>query len=56
MSETPLKTRRPTPTLGQHNEYVFRDLLGLSETDLAELEATGIVGTEPTEVARQGRI
>ena len=56
LSETPLTTRRPTPTLGQHNEYVFGDLLGLSEAELAELEASGIIGTEPTEVARQGRL
>lgn len=37
--------RRPAPTLGQHNREVFVDLLGLSDAELAALEATGVVGT-----------
>lgn len=32
----------PAPRLGQHNAYVFQALLGLSEAEIAELEAQGI--------------
>lgn len=35
MSETPLQYWDPAPTLGQHNEYVYRDLLGYTEAEYA---------------------
>jgi formyl-CoA transferase len=56
LSKTPLSTRTPTPTLGQHNDYVFGELLGLGADDLAGLHERGIIGTEPTEAARRGRL
>jgi crotonobetainyl-CoA:carnitine CoA-transferase CaiB-like acyl-CoA transferase len=31
------------PTLGQHNDYVFKDLLGLSEPDIASLVEERII-------------
>jgi benzylsuccinate CoA-transferase BbsF subunit len=37
LSETPGEMRRPAPLLGEHNNYVFGDLLGLSEDEVAEL-------------------
>jgi crotonobetainyl-CoA:carnitine CoA-transferase CaiB-like acyl-CoA transferase len=33
MSKTPLSIRRPAPTLGQDNEYVYKELLGYSEQE-----------------------
>jgi crotonobetainyl-CoA:carnitine CoA-transferase CaiB-like acyl-CoA transferase len=36
--------RRPAPTLGQHNDEVLRQLLGLSDGEIAGLRATGIIG------------
>ena len=48
LSKSPRLGNRPAPTLGEHNRYVFRDLLGLPEADIAELEAKGILGTIPT--------
>jgi crotonobetainyl-CoA:carnitine CoA-transferase CaiB-like acyl-CoA transferase len=36
----------PPPTLGQHNREVLGGL-GLSEADIAELEAAGVIGTDP---------
>jgi crotonobetainyl-CoA:carnitine CoA-transferase CaiB-like acyl-CoA transferase len=38
---------RSAPTLGQHNDYVLRELLGLSSAELEELEREQIIGTEP---------
>lgn len=37
MSETPGGIYRPAPTMGQHNEYVFKKLLGMSEVEIAQL-------------------
>lgn len=34
---------RPAPLLGQHNRSVFVDLLGLPESEIAELEAQGVL-------------
>ena len=39
--------RRPAPTLGQHNREILQDLLDLSESELTELEADGVIGTRP---------
>lgn len=33
---------RPVPTLGQHNTYVYKGLLGLSEAEYDALEAEGV--------------
>jgi benzylsuccinate CoA-transferase BbsF subunit len=37
LSGTPGEVRRPAPMLGQHNEYVFRELLGKPESEIAQL-------------------
>jgi crotonobetainyl-CoA:carnitine CoA-transferase CaiB-like acyl-CoA transferase len=39
--------RTPAPTLGQHNERVLGDLLGLSAGELRDLETEGVIGTRP---------
>ena len=36
-SETPCEVRRPAPMLGQHNEYVFGELLHKSKEEIAQL-------------------
>jgi crotonobetainyl-CoA:carnitine CoA-transferase CaiB-like acyl-CoA transferase len=43
LSETPGTVRLPPPTVGQDNQEVFCDLLGLSAAELAELQAEGAV-------------
>jgi crotonobetainyl-CoA:carnitine CoA-transferase CaiB-like acyl-CoA transferase len=37
MSETPAKIQRTAPLLGEHNDYVLGDLLGLSKDEIAQL-------------------
>ncbi|HXH22920.1 MAG TPA: CoA transferase, partial [Dehalococcoidia bacterium] len=46
-SLTPAHVRLPPPTFGQHNDYVFRGLLGLSETEVEALRAEGVIGEAP---------
>ncbi|MFN0093681.1 MAG: CaiB/BaiF CoA transferase family protein, partial [Dehalococcoidia bacterium] len=43
LSGTPLYPERPSPTLGQDNERVYRDLLGYTETELGDLLAEGVL-------------
>jgi benzylsuccinate CoA-transferase BbsF subunit len=43
LSRTPARYRRPAPLLGQHNRYVYKDLLGLSEEQLRQYIEKGII-------------
>lgn len=43
LSQTPAAVRSPGPLLGQHNQYVLRELLGSSGTKLAEWIQEGTV-------------
>ena len=45
LSETPGELRRPAPLLGQHNDYVFGKLLGMSKEELAKYTEEGVIGT-----------
>jgi crotonobetainyl-CoA:carnitine CoA-transferase CaiB-like acyl-CoA transferase len=42
-----LPIRSPAPVLGQHNEEVLRDILGLSPKEIAELRASNVIGDHP---------
>ena len=44
LSETPPVIWRAAPVLGQDNEYVYKELLGVSDIDYDELVATGQIG------------
>ncbi|HEY48862.1 MAG TPA: CoA transferase [Dehalococcoidia bacterium] len=44
MPKTPLSIRKPPPCLGEHNDYVFKDILGMSDEEVAELEKENIIG------------
>ena len=43
LSDIPAKYRRAAPVLGQDNDYVYGELLGLSRDELAKLKRQGII-------------
>jgi crotonobetainyl-CoA:carnitine CoA-transferase CaiB-like acyl-CoA transferase len=51
-SKTPGSIRMPAPTLGEHNDLILRDVVGLSEADIEALKADLIVGTVPTALGK----
>lgn len=46
MSETPGAIRLPPCRLGEHNEYVYKQVLGISNEEYAQLETEGHIGTD----------
>ena len=46
--------RRPAPLLGEHNDEVLRDL-GISDDEMAELDAHGVIGRVPDTARPRGR-
>lgn len=66
-SGTPAVAPQAAPILGQHNEYVLTELLGLPAAEVARLEREGVIGYAPAsptpvrrppldEQVRQGRM
>ncbi|MBI2848005.1 MAG: CoA transferase [Chloroflexi bacterium] len=47
LSKTPARIRMPAPGFGQHNDYLFRELLGLSPEEIEQLEKDEIIGSVP---------
>jgi benzylsuccinate CoA-transferase BbsF subunit len=47
MSRTPGRLRLPAPCFGQHNRYVFSELLGMSDEDIMGLKDAGVTAEEP---------
>jgi crotonobetainyl-CoA:carnitine CoA-transferase CaiB-like acyl-CoA transferase len=43
LPETPGSVRWPGPAIGQHNTEVFGELLGMTEGDIAALQAEGVI-------------
>ena len=43
LSETKTGFRKPSPTLGQHNEEIFSSMLGYDSAKIAELKEKGII-------------
>ena len=49
----PTSIERNAPCFGEHNGYVFGDLLGLSESEIADLEKEGITARIPNMSSHQ---
>jgi crotonobetainyl-CoA:carnitine CoA-transferase CaiB-like acyl-CoA transferase len=47
LSRSPAHIRLPAPRFAEHNDYVLRGLLGLSEEEVRELAAAGVIGGRP---------
>ena len=47
LSGSPIAIRRPAPLLGEHNDYVFGELLGMSKEEIQSLVDDQITGTAP---------
>ena len=43
LSETPGELTKAAPMLGEDNEYVYRDLIGVSDDEFVELMASGVM-------------
>ena len=46
MSNAPNRFRSAAPCLGEHNEYVYKTVLGISDEEYAELEKEGHIGMD----------
>ncbi|MEE9199318.1 MAG: CoA transferase [Dehalococcoidia bacterium] len=46
MARTPNHIRRPAPMLGEHNEWVYKELLGVTGEEYRKLEDAGHIGME----------
>lgn len=46
LSKTPCSLQKPAPCLGEDNEYVYKNILGLSDDEIAELLVEGVITTE----------
>ena len=44
-SGTPPQSGAPAPVIGQDNDYVYRDVLGVSDDEYEQLERDGHIGT-----------
>jgi benzylsuccinate CoA-transferase BbsF subunit len=43
LSDTPVESRLPSPCLGEHNRYVFCDLLGLPDEEFEALQERKVI-------------
>jgi benzylsuccinate CoA-transferase BbsF subunit len=46
LSRTPNRIHKAGPTLGEDNEYVFKEILGYSDDDIAEMLVEGVITTD----------
>jgi crotonobetainyl-CoA:carnitine CoA-transferase CaiB-like acyl-CoA transferase len=46
-SNASMHSPKPSPCLGEHNEYILEKLLGLSQEEITQLKEKNIIGTRP---------
>ncbi len=47
LSDSPKGNYAPPPLLGEHNNYVLGEILGMSKEEITKLEEDQIIGTRP---------
>ena len=47
MSGSPYTSGRPAPCLGEHNDLIYRGIVGLSDEEYTAYRDAGIISTEP---------
>jgi crotonobetainyl-CoA:carnitine CoA-transferase CaiB-like acyl-CoA transferase len=47
LSASPFRPSTPAPLLGEHNDRVYREMLGLGDEEYAALQTAGVISTEP---------
>jgi crotonobetainyl-CoA:carnitine CoA-transferase CaiB-like acyl-CoA transferase len=47
LSASPFRPSTPAPLLGEHNDRVYREILGLDDEEYAALQTAGVISTEP---------
>ncbi|MBI4310136.1 MAG: CoA transferase [Chloroflexi bacterium] len=52
LSKAQVKVKRPAPKLGEHNEQMLAEVLGLDEDKMGELEDEGVIGVIPQNARR----
>jgi crotonobetainyl-CoA:carnitine CoA-transferase CaiB-like acyl-CoA transferase len=55
MSNIPNHIRSAAPLLGEHNEYVYKQVIGVSDEEYAELEREGHIGMDFVPDLKQGQ-
>jgi len=56
MTRTPGRLRLPAPRFGEHNGYVFGELLGMSEEEILRLADEGVTASEPLPFSPLGEV
>lgn len=46
LSKSPSQLVRPGPCLGEHNEFVYKEILGYSDEEMADMLVEGVITTE----------
>jgi len=46
-SKTPLESLKPSPTLGQHNEYILKTILKMTDEEIGQPAQEQIIGIKP---------
>ncbi len=47
LSASPFRPSTPAPLLGEHNDRVYREILGVGGEEYTALQAAGVISTEP---------
>ena len=46
LSQTPCAITMPAPCVGEHNHYVYKEILGFSEDEIADMLVNGVITTD----------